>query len=78
VSTVTTPTPVPAPPGAYRQTASEVVTALGTAGARGLRGGDARARLARYGPNERTARPPTPPWRRLLARTRHSGEGEGR
>ena len=45
---------------AYRRSVDEVLTALDADGRRGLSGGEARARLARYGPNELTAEKPTP------------------
>jgi len=52
---------------AYRQSVDEVLTALDADGRRGLSDGEARARLARYGPNELTAETPTPAWRKFLA-----------
>jgi magnesium-transporting ATPase (P-type) len=44
-----------------------VAAALGSDPARGLSSAEAAARLARAGPNELTAAPPVPAWRRLLA-----------
>ena len=54
-------------PAVYQQTAEAVVAALGSDAQRGLSTAEASARLARYGPNELTAEPPTPAWRRFLA-----------
>ncbi|MBW6504047.1 cation-translocating P-type ATPase [bacterium] len=51
---------------AYRRSVDEVLTELDADGRRGLGGGEARARLARYGPNELTAEKPTPAWRKFL------------
>ncbi|HEX7045353.1 MAG TPA: cation-translocating P-type ATPase [Burkholderiales bacterium] len=56
---------VPAEP--YRRPAAEVVAALGSDAKRGLSEREARARLARYGPNELAAEPPPPAWRKFLA-----------
>ena len=55
---------------AYRQTADEVAAALGGDLRRGLTAAEARARLARFGPNELEAERPVPAWRRFLAQFR--------
>jgi Ca2+-transporting ATPase len=55
---------------AYRQSVEEVLTAFDVDGGRGLSGVEARARLARLGPNELTADKPVPAWRRFLAQFR--------
>src|SRR3712207_1481615 len=52
---------------AYQQTAEAVVEALGSDAQQGLSRAEARDRLARYGPNELAAEPPTPAWRKFLA-----------
>src|SRR5262245_62839518 len=52
---------------AYRDSAEAVAATLGTDVHRGLSDDEARARLARYGPNELAAEPPVPGWRRFLA-----------
>jgi P-type Ca2+ transporter type 2C len=52
---------------AYRQSVNDVLTALDADARRGLSEDEARARLARYGPNELTAEKPVPAWRRFLA-----------
>src|SRR4051812_20549688 len=51
----------------YRLTVADVAVALATDVTRGLADADARARLARDGPNELTAHPAVPAWRRFLA-----------
>ena len=51
---------------AYRLTADAVIKALGADVRRGLTDDEARARLARDGPNELAAEPPVPAWRRFL------------
>ena len=55
---------------AYRYTVDEILDALATDGERGLGQGEARARLARYGPNELTAEKRIPGWRKFLAQFR--------
>jgi Ca2+-transporting ATPase len=52
---------------AYQHTPEEAVRALGSDPVRGLTSGDARARLARLGPNQLAAEPPVPAWRKFLA-----------
>src|SRR5690348_11954520 len=52
---------------AYRSAIESVATELATDVRRGLTDDEARARLARYGPNELAADPPVPAWRRFLA-----------
>ena len=52
---------------AYRESLESVAAALGSDVRRGLTDEDARARLARYGPNELASTPPAPAWRRFLA-----------
>jgi len=52
---------------AYRDSAEALAARLGTDAHRGLTDEEARARLAQYGPNELTAEPPVPGWRRFLA-----------
>ena len=47
-----------------------VLASLGTDGARGLAGVEARRRLARDGPNELKGEPPVPAWRRFVAQFR--------
>jgi Ca2+-transporting ATPase len=51
----------------YRLSAAETAATLETDAADGLTTAEARARLARDGPNELTALPPVPAWRRFLA-----------
>jgi P-type Ca2+ transporter type 2C len=51
----------------YRQTTGEVVAGLESDAREGLGAREARARLARYGPNELEAERPVPAWRRFLA-----------
>ena len=51
----------------YRLSAVETAATLQTDAAGGLTAEEARARLARDGPNELTAQPPIPAWRRFLA-----------
>src|SRR3954454_11404695 len=51
----------------YRLTVADVAAVLATDVTRGLGDADARTRLARDGPNELTANPPVPAWRRFLA-----------
>jgi magnesium-transporting ATPase (P-type) len=55
------------PTGAYRQSAGDVVDALGAEARRGLSDEEARARLEAFGRNELPAEPPVPWWRHLLA-----------
>ena len=55
---------------AYRHAAANVLGAVGTDGERGLAQAEARARLARYGPNELTPEKPIPGWRKFLAQVR--------
>ncbi|MHB1131405.1 MAG: cation-translocating P-type ATPase [Chloroflexota bacterium] len=50
----------------YRQTADEVVAALGSDATRGLSAAEARERLAQYGPNELQAEAPVPAWSKFL------------
>ena len=57
----------PDPNTAYRLPASELIAALRTDARRGLRDEDARARLARYGPNELAAHEAVSAWRRFLS-----------
>jgi P-type Ca2+ transporter type 2C len=52
---------------AYQLRASDLIGALGTDERRGLTEEDARARLARYGPNELASEKPIPAWRRFLS-----------
>jgi len=59
--------PKPARTPAYRQSVGEALAALGADERRGLSEGEARARLARCGPNELTAEKPVPAWRKFLA-----------
>ncbi len=54
----------------YQLAADEVLRALGGDAARGLSGAEARARLARYGPNQLAAERPVPAWRKFLAQFR--------
>ena len=54
-------------PQPHQQAVDAVMAALGTAPDRGLAQDEARARLARDGPNELTAEVPVPAWRKLLA-----------
>lgn len=51
----------------YRQSANEVLTALGTDARTGLSEKEAQARLERYGKNELTAEKPVTAWRKFLA-----------
>ena len=51
----------------HARPAGAVLAALGSDGARGLAEVEARRRFARDGPNELTAEPPVPAWRRFLA-----------
>jgi Ca2+-transporting ATPase len=60
-------TPSSAATELYRAAAADVATRLGTDLRRGLTEGDARARLEEVGPNELTAEPTVPAWRRFLA-----------
>jgi P-type Ca2+ transporter type 2C len=53
--------------GAYRLRVEEVIAALGSDQRQGLTEEEARARLERFGPNELTAEPPIPSWRRFVA-----------
>ncbi|HZW36363.1 MAG TPA: cation-translocating P-type ATPase [Candidatus Deferrimicrobiaceae bacterium] len=57
----------PARTPAYRQTVNEVLAALESDARQGLGQAEARARLARFGPNELTAEKPAPAWRKFLA-----------
>ena len=52
---------------AYRQRAEDVAAELGVNPDLGLTAAEAATRLERYGPNELTADPPIPAWRRFLA-----------
>ena len=52
---------------AYRQSADEVLRALGSDAEAGLSAAEARARLERCGPNALAAEPPAPAWRKFLA-----------
>jgi Ca2+-transporting ATPase len=52
---------------AYQETADEVVRALGSDAGRGLTDAEARARLARDGPNRLTEERRIPRWRKFLA-----------
>src|SRR6266508_754720 len=52
---------------AYQMPAEAVIAALGSDVNRGLSRAEARARLARDGPNALEAEPPIPAWRRFLA-----------
>jgi P-type Ca2+ transporter type 2C len=51
----------------HAQDAAAVVRALATDARRGLTEEEARARLARHGPNVLASKPPVPAWRRFLA-----------
>src|SRR4051812_34735628 len=51
----------------YQQSVADVVRALGSDASRGLTAADARARRARYGPNELRAERPVPAWKKFLA-----------
>jgi P-type Ca2+ transporter type 2C len=62
----TAATDTPQLSGAYRLPASDLIATLRTDERRGLSKEDARARLARYGPNELASHTPVPAWRRLL------------
>ncbi|WP_165247361.1 cation-translocating P-type ATPase [Paludisphaera soli] len=53
--------------GSYKQSAAEVVAALGTDERLGLSRQEARERLESYGRNELTAEEPEPGWRKFLA-----------
>ena len=55
---------------AYRLGVDEVLAALDVDARRGLSEGEARARLARHGPNELVAEKPVPAWRKFLAQFR--------
>jgi Ca2+-transporting ATPase len=55
---------------AYRASVDDVVAELGADLRQGLSDAEARARLARYGPNELAAEPPVPAWRRFAAQFR--------
>ena len=55
---------------AYRVPVEDVLAALDTDARQGLTAAEARARLARVGPNELAAEPPVPAWRRVLAQFR--------
>jgi len=52
---------------AFRLSADEVIKSLGADVRLGLTDDEARARLARDGPNELAAEPPVPAWRKFLA-----------
>jgi magnesium-transporting ATPase (P-type) len=54
----------------WRAEVPEVAAALDSDVASGLTDHEAAARLARHGPNELDATPPTPAWRKLLAQLR--------
>jgi len=51
----------------YQRGVEDVLGALGSDTARGLSDVEARARLEREGPNQLTAEPPVPAWRKFLA-----------
>ena len=51
----------------WRHDAADVVAALETDAAAGLTAGEAAARLERDGPNELTAAPKVPAWRRFAS-----------
>ena len=51
----------------YQRSVQEVVDALGSDASHGLTDAEARARLARDGPNELASEPPVPAWRKFLA-----------
>jgi P-type Ca2+ transporter type 2C len=51
----------------YRLSPADLAAGLATDLTRGLDAAEARARLARDGPNELTGHPPIPAWRRFLA-----------
>jgi Ca2+-transporting ATPase len=53
-------------PPAHCQSVKDILAALETDTARGLSGGEARARLERYGRNELAAEKPLPEWRKFL------------
>jgi len=59
-----------APVAPYRQPVEVVLSALGVDGRTGLTAGEARARLARHGPNELRAEAKAPAWKRFLAQFR--------
>lgn len=52
---------------AYQRTVRDVIAGLDSDGTRGLSDREARLRLERYGPNQLTAEPPIPGWRKFLA-----------
>jgi len=52
---------------AFRLSADEIIKSLGADVRLGLTDDEARARLARDGPNELAAEPPVPAWRKFLA-----------
>src|SRR5687767_6964491 len=54
----------------YKQSVDEVAKSLASSLRDGLSDAEARARLERDGPNELTAEPPEPAWRRFLAQFR--------
>jgi len=56
--------------GAHLLTADDTIVALGTDAQSGLTGVEARARLARFGPNELAPEKGVPAWRRFLAQFR--------
>jgi P-type Ca2+ transporter type 2C len=58
------------PREAYQQSEEEVLAAFGVNSQSGLRQAEAKARLEKYGKNELTSEPPTPPWRKFLAQFR--------
>jgi len=62
--------PHPARTPAYRQSVTEALAALESDARRGLTQPDAKARLARFGPNELAAEKPVPAWRKFLAQFR--------
>src|SRR4051794_38519035 len=51
----------------YQRTVQEMVAALSSDASNGLTSADARARLARDGPNELSADRPVPAWKKFLA-----------
>jgi Ca2+-transporting ATPase len=57
----------PASTPAYRLGVEEALAVADVDPRIGLSQGEARARLARFGPNELTAEPPAPAWRKFLA-----------
>src|SRR5947207_15142204 len=54
----------------YQRSAEEVVTALATDASSGLATRDARARLARFGPNELASERSVPAWQRFFRQSR--------